>query len=198
MPTVEFQGDDGPALEYIRQRGYASYGSLKNVRDKIVPTVSDAQHFKFGKELHSRYLEGIVLEKLSASEERQLKDMIETLKANAVAASLLKGAEVEVEFRKKIYGFPMLGYIDIKKPNNLADLKTTRHSNMRAFVESMDFLQAAVYLKATGAENFFYLGICKQKPYHVMPFNVRQYPVRLKKAETELQQLLAYVKRKLS
>lgn len=197
MPTIEFQGDDSAAIEYIRKRGYASYSSIKNVRDCVVPSVSDAAYFKFGKELHSRVLEKTKLETLSAPEETQLKEMTGVLHAHPVVNKLLTGAQTEVELRVNMYGVPVLMYIDIWNGNDLADLKTTRHTSPRLFAESMDFLQAAVYLKATAAKNFFYLGISKQKPYAVMPFNVHQYPDRMDAAHLELRRLLMYIKSKL-
>jgi len=214
MPTVEFN-DDKPALAYIRKRGYASYSSIKNVRDCVVPSYADEAWFKFGKELHSRFLEGVKLFTLSADEEIKLAIMLDKLDRHPIVRRLLAKSKNEIAFGPRpvlekykcidggivvpdVMGLPVLGYIDIaNRPDNLADLKTTRLSNMKAFVESMDLLQAALYLEATKAKDFYYIGICKQVPYNVMVFSVREYPERLAEARKEMVRLLKYIKNKL-
>jgi hypothetical protein len=196
MPTIEFTGDDEPALDYIRKRGYASYSSIKNVRDKIVPQKITKDYFTFGKELHSRLLESQKLEKLSKVEEQKLKEMLEVLRANAIVKRLLDGAKCEDKFHQELYGVMVLGYIDIHN-TDIADLKTTHHNKLSNFAADMDFLQAAMYLAVTGKKNFYYVGICKAPPYNLMIFNVQQYPDRIKAAHTELKTLLKYIKSKL-
>ncbi len=192
MPTTEFN-DDKPALDYIRKRGYASYSSIKNVRDCVVPQHVDAKYFIFGSELHSRLLESKPINKLSRAEETALKDMLQVLKSNAIVKRLLDGAKCEDKFFVKLWGLQVIGYIDINN-TDLADLKTTRHSKLPAFAADMDFLQAALYLTVTKKKNFFYIGICKQPPYNLMIFNVQQYPARLKDAQDELKRLVKYIK----
>jgi hypothetical protein len=69
--TIEFGGSDKLALEYIRQRGYASYSSMTNVRDKKDPQVfKEMPYHRFGKELHSRFLEHKKLVRLSLADGR--------------------------------------------------------------------------------------------------------------------------------
>lgn len=215
MPTTEFSGSDLAALTYVRERGYCSFSSMKNVRDKNEPTISDATWFTFGKELHTRHLEKKQIERLSIVEEERLKGMLESLAKSAIINSLLKGAQNEIDFGPQsvldkydskdglviphLYGVPVYGRIDSlnRKQNAVSDLKSTRLNNMAAFVEEMDFLQAVLYLKVTGCRDFYYWGICKQPPYTVMVFNVNQYPARLAAAQRELRQLLMYIKSKL-
>jgi hypothetical protein len=92
---------------------------------------------------------------------------------------------------------PVLGYIEIlPAKTSIGDLKTTRHKNLHDFAANMEFLQAALYLKATKRKDFFYVGIQKEAPYKVFVFNVRQYPDRMEKAFNELEYLLKYVKQK--
>jgi hypothetical protein len=214
MPTVEFN-DDKPALEYIRKRGYASYSSIKNVRDCVVPSYTSEVWHKFGKELHSRFLEGKKIATLSKDEERQLAAMLDKLDAHPIVRRLLAKSKNEVAFGPRrvlekyncvksglvlpdIMGVPVLGYIDIhNEPDNEADLKTTRLNNMKAFVASMDFLQPAIYLEATRARDFYYIGICKQTPYNVMVFSVKEYPERMAAARAGMKRLLKYIKSKL-
>jgi len=122
--------------------------------------------------------------------------MTEAIHSNPVAAKLLKGARTEVKFHQKLMGVMVLGYIDILN-FAVADLKTTRHSTMKQFVSSMDFLQAVLYLAVTGKKDFYYIGICKQEPHNVMVFNVNEYKSEVKKKEDELKMLLKYLKTKL-
>lgn len=191
--TTEFF-DQQPALNYIKDRGYASYSSLKNYRDGIVPSIINAKWLKFGKELHSRFLEKKVIEILSDAEELVLAAMIKALEENAIVSKLMKRVAVESEFKEKLYGVPTLGYIDILGKGYVADLKSTSINNGDKFIESMDFLQAALYLAITGFKDFYYIGISKQSPYNVMVYNVRDYPERIKAAEKELKQLLTELK----
>lgn len=197
MPTVEFN-DDTLALNYIRERGYASYSSMKNVRDCVEPSpFFETPALIFGKELHSRWLENKKLKTLSAAEEAQLRKMLARLNSSPIAKRLRKGAITEEQFDQEYKGLRVLGYIDINGVSDVADLKTTRIKNKRAFVNSMDFLQAALYLRVTQKTNFFYIGICKEEPYDLMIFNVWEYPARMKAAFMELDRLVKYIKRKL-
>lgn len=189
--------DDTLALDYIRKRGYASYSSIKMVRDCEIPSTYSSEAQNFGKELHSRLLENKKLQKFSPVDEKKLADMLKVLRTNSVVTQLLDGASTEEEFKQPYMGVTVLGYLDIKNLPNIADLKTTRHKTLAAFAADMDFLQAALYLGVTGATDFFYLGIYKEKPYNVMPFSVHQYPARLKAAQADLKRLLKYIKNKL-
>lgn len=197
MPTIEFQGDDAPAIEYIRKRGYASYSSLKNVRDKLVPEYKTTTYFTFGGELHSRSLEHHIIEELSTDEEIQLWNMYNKLWSHPVWRKLLAKAKVEQEFKQLLWGVMVLGYIDILNTTNVCDLKTTSCTTMKQFVASMDFLQAALYLAVTGFKDFYYIGISKKPPHEVFVFNVNQYPDRINAANRELKNLIAYLKLKL-
>jgi len=196
MATVEFN-DDTPALDYIRKRGYASYSSVKNVRDCVIPSIIDAKYFTFGKELHSRLLENTKLEKLSKPEELMLFEMLSKLRTNPIVKSLLDGAKCEEKFHVELHGVMVLGYIDIHAKKAVADLKTTRHTKLASFAADMDFLQAALYMEVTGKKNFYYIGISKVAPYNLMIFNTANYPERIKAAHKELKRLLVYIGGKL-
>lgn len=197
MPTVDFN-DDSYAIDYIRKRGYASYSSIKNVRDKEVPSFFSSPALVFGKELHSRLLEQKKLETLSAEEEKHLRAMLKALDESKLVQKLMKGCVTEVEFKQLLAGVMVLGFIDIDvRPAHVSDLKTTSTTSMNAFVKSMDFLQAAIYLAVSGAKDFYYIGINKKPPYPLFIFGVSQYPDRLKLANKELGMLLRYLKKKL-
>ena len=188
--------DDTTALNYARARGYCSYSSIKMIRDCESPGYSEEIWFEFGKELHSRLLENKKIKTLSADEEEMLAVMLKKLRAHPVAKQLLAKSRNEQQFDVFIYGVRVLGYIDILNVDSVADLKTTKCNTMKAFVAQMDFLQAALYLKATGRKDFYYLGISKLPPYDVFPFSVKQYPVRLALAQFSMRRLLMYIKSK--
>jgi len=197
MPTVDFRGDDKPALDYIRKNGYASYSSIKLVRDCEAPNrFFSSPATEFGKELHSRLLENTILKKFPLEIEKQLDAMLLKLRSDIVVQRLLKGAKTETQFKQSLLGVMVLGYIDIDN-KDIADLKTTSLKNKKTFIASMDFLQAALYLAIRKKKNFYYVGINKEPPYPLMIFNVQEYPDRLKEAQDELKRLLKYIKSKL-
>lgn len=185
------------ALQYIKERGYASHSSLKRYINGEAPSNfvgSEAQIF--GKEVHSRWLEKKRLAKMSASFEMLCNAMIAALAANRIVASLMNGSLVEQEFKVKILGVMMLGYFDIINwtKKYVADLKTTKCTTLAAFVSSLDFLQAAIYLRATGFKDFFYIGITKSVSPKVIVFNAKDYPELLSKADEELVKWLGILK----
>lgn len=196
--TVPFGGDDTAALDYIRQRGYASYSSIVRVREKKDPEpYKTTAYYEFGKELHSRYLENTKLQTLSPPEEKVLESCIASLLKNAVASKILQGAECEVEIRKPVYGLPVLSRLDILNKTLVGDLKTTRHTKFANFAASLDFLQAALYMEIAKRNDFYYIGISKVAPFKVFIFSVNQYPQRIKRAQVELYKLIKYIKSKL-
>lgn len=196
MPTVEFNSDKA-AIDYIRKRGYASYSSMKNVRDCVVPSFVSSAAYDFGKELHSRDLEGKRLKTFSKEDEAKLKAMLKVLAESKVVQRLKDGAKFEQEFKQLLYGVTVLGYIDIDGADAVSDYKTCWHDNVKRFTSEMDFLQAALYTTVRKKRDFYYIGICKEPPHALMIFNVQQYPEHLKLAQIELKNLLTYIKYKL-
>jgi hypothetical protein len=198
--TVTWDEPDKAALEYIKNRGYASYSSLKMVRDCIDPTEKkSAVYFDVGTEVHAQFLEKEKQKlKLTKEDSKAVKLMVKALEEHPVVSSLMTSAQVEVKFEQKLGGLSVLGYIDILPPKKaVGDLKTTRHKNLHDFAANMDFLQAALYLKVTKRKDFYYVGIQKVAPFRVFVFNVNQYPERLEKAFKELDYLIKYIKQKL-
>jgi hypothetical protein len=196
MPTVEFI-DRTAAIKYIKEKGYVSYSSLCLYKNGDEPTPSNAAYFTFGTELHSRFLEKKKIEKLDKEQEKQLKLMIKSLEASPIVTKLMKNVKVEQLFKEKILGVNTLGRIDVLGKTYCGDLKTTRLNSMPAFVNSLNFLQPALYLRATGLKDFYYIGISKQAPYKVMVFNVREKPKELQAAQNELTLLLKQLKKDL-
>lgn len=197
--STSFEPSDKLALQYIKEKGYASYSSLKNVRDCVDPTKkTSAVWFDVGTEVHSRFLEKKkpVLDIFSPADLIAIKFMVEALELHPVVRRLMHRAKVEQYFKQKLWGLMVSGYIDILPPKDVADLKTTRHKNQHDFAANMDFLQASMYRAITKRKDFYYIGIQKEKPFNVFIFNVHQYPDRIKKADDELKYLIKYVKSK--
>jgi len=195
--STSFEPNDKLALQYIKDKGYASYSSLKNVRDCVDPTKkTSAVWFDVGTEVHSRFLEKKKpILKLSKEDTASVVSMVEALELHPVVRRLMFKAQVEQYFKQKLWGLMVSGYIDILPPKDVADLKTTRHKNQHDFAANMDFLQAAMYRAVTKRKDFYYIGIQKEKPFNVFIFNVHQYPDRIKQADEELKYLIKYVKK---
>jgi len=195
--STDFEPSDKLALKYIQEKGYASYSSLKNVRDCVDPTKkTSAAWFDVGTEVHSRFLEKKKpILKLSKEDTASVVSMVEALELHPVVRRLMFKAKVEQYFKQKLWGLMVSGYIDILPPKDVADLKTTRHKNQHDFAANMDFLQAAMYRAVTKRKDFYYIGIQKEKPFNVFIFNVHQYPDRIKQADEELKYLIKYVKK---
>lgn len=194
--STDFKASDEAALNYIKERGYASYSSLVNVRDCREPRITKTQYFDVGTETHARFLEKRKALKLSKADTATVVNMVNALEAHPVVTKLMKNAQVEQKFHQPLYGLPVLGYIDILPPKDIADLKTTRHRNQHDFAANMDFLQAAMYLGVMRRKDFYYIGVQKEKPFNVFIFNVNQYPKRIADAKEELKYLIKYVKNK--
>ena len=195
MPVTEFN-DDKPAIDYIRKRGYASYSSLKNVRDCLIPSVYKSTALNFGKELHSRDLEKKRTCTLSKEEEIKLKGMLAVLGSSKMVQQLKQGSKFEQEFKEPLYGLMVLGYIDIDG-KSISDYKTCWHNNSKKFISEQDFLHAALYLAVRKRRDLYYIGICKEVPHTLMIHNVQHYPARIKAAQVELKNLITYTKLKL-
>jgi len=195
--STSFEPNDKLALQYIKDKGYASYSSLKNVRDCVDPTKkTSAVWFDVGTEVHSRFLEKKKpILKLSKDDAASVVSMVEALELHPVVRRLMYRAKVEHYFKQKLWGLMVSGYIDILPPKDVADLKTTRHKNQHDFAANMDFLQAAMYRAVTKRKDFYYIGIQKEKPFNVFIFNVHQYPERIRQADEELKYLIKYVKK---
>lgn len=193
--------DDTAALKYIEERGYASYSSIKNVRDCVIPTKRTAEYFDVGVAVHSLLLEHClekeVAARLTADMKFQVKMMLQSLTSNTIVKKLLQGSSNEEKFFKNINGCPVLGYIDINGVDAVGDLKTTRHTSKSQFIKDMDFLQAAIYRYVTGKKDFIYIGISKVN-YEVFTFNVNEYPSRIKSAEESMHQLTKYIASKIN
>lgn len=195
---TEFGGDDKAALEYIRTKGYVSYSSLCNVIERRTPEpFKITPYYTFGKELHSRFLERKRLEVLPPAQEAQLKSMVHNLAEDTMVQRLMEPPAVcEVDFDTVINGVRFYGRIDIKT-FAVADLKTTALTNKNTFAAQMNFLQAAIYCRATKLKDFYYIGCSKVPPYQVMVFSVRQYEHRWIEANELLNHYTKYLKKVL-
>lgn len=196
--------DDSLALQYISERGYASYSSLKNVRDCKNPyePFERKEYFDVGTELDANWLLGISKIPDLSPENRKIVDgMHLALQKHKMASLLRADANTQAKIDMKLEGVPFIGYIDIQKPKYDADLKTFWHSNPKQFIADQDFLQAACYMKADKKSDFFYIGASKEKPlpgklHLICTYSVLHFPARIKASQKELHTLLKYVKKK--
>lgn len=193
-----------PAELYIKERGYASYSSLKNLRDGDEPFHGSTKALDIGTETHSRWLEGVVLQIYDDEDEETIMGMVNALNKHKQAMALLQGSMKEVEFHCPLRGVMVKGYIDILKYKNLAypsehmaDLKTLGHNNERKFHADMDFMQPAMYQMIKGPLPFYYIGVSKIKPHPIFIFNTARYPERIKADRNELINQLTYVKERI-
>lgn len=183
---------------YSKTEVYVSYSGLKMYRDCGIPFGFRPRFFLFGTELHAKFLEKKSVEKLTRVEKALLKLMLAALWANAIVRKLMANVKVEQVFKKVIHGFNCAGRIDILHKAYVADLKTTSCTSLKAFVTSMDFLQVAMYLAATGLKDFYYIGISKVLPYKIFIFNAKDYPERLALANMELKKYLGLLKKDIT
>lgn len=195
-------GDEITPEEYIKRRGYVSYSSLRNLRDQNMVQLQPKSevYYEVGSELHSRFLEKQEIKKFDAETEAQLEGMLKSLYKDRLVQSLLKHPLLtcEREFRMKLNGVPVLGYVDMDAaPIFGADLKTIGHKNEKRFIDTMDFLQPAMYCRARNMKDFYYIGISKQAPYEVFTFNARTYKDRMNEAFIQLENLLTDVKKRI-
>lgn len=198
--------DDTLALKYIKDKGYASYSSMKNVRDCAVPMKWSADYFDTGIAVHSLLLEHRLEDKIRAKLTEmmlwEVKMMLASLARNPVVCKLLEGSKNEDKFPADgappvlINRLPVLGYIDINGRQAVGDLKTTRYTKKSQFIQAMDFLQASLYRRVTGKDDFIYVGISKVS-FEVFTFNVNEFPTRIMQADQELERLTKYIAKKL-
>ena len=204
--SVEFN-NRVPALNWIlhdnrykSKEVFVSYSSLKMYRDCVVPGKIYGRHFLFGIALHALFLEGKKEKewKLLTKVERALcLAMVLALKATTIVIRLMTGVKVEQEFTKIVFGVLCKGRIDILAKSYIGDLKSTKLTNKKQFIASMDFLQVAMYFAATGLKDFYYIGVTKTFPIKVFIFNAADYPERIKAAQMELKKYLLMLKKDL-
>jgi|SRR6478609_873932 len=197
--TVEFL-DRSQALKWIvedKRYGdgpYVSFSSLKMYRDCATPSKNSKPFFRFGTELHAQFLENKSVEKLNKRERALLKAMLKELRCHPIVKELMRNVKVEQEFKKEIFRMKCCGRIDILAKTYVADLKSTITTTKKAFIASMDFLQVAMYMAATGLKDFYYIGVTKTFPIKIFIFNAKDYPDRVKAAQYELKKYLPLVK----
>lgn len=193
---IKNTADSKEALASIVKKGYVSYSSLAAYRDGRQLGEGDQIAFRFGTELHSRFLERNKINELSEVEEVIIGNMLDALRSHPVVKQLMHGVFVEAGFIHELHGVPVKGYIDILKfAQYAADLKSTSLVSRDKFIESMDRLQPAVYMEIAKVDVFYYVGICKKSPHAV--HLVRYDRKDLKEEFKQLKSLLTQIKKHL-
>lgn len=176
-PPKRFENDEYISNSYLSQ--------LKR-------TLYDAHQFfgnqgflKFGNELHKRYLKpGDKKRRLSITEERQLKEMLDVLFADAKLEKFRRSAKLEIVSVEPIMVFnreQMVKVIlDMQKAKRAKDLKTTSVTTEKAAIKSAIeygyFRQAFLYSEAKKITDFDFEFIGKKKPYPRFTLPVNDFP----------------------
>lgn len=153
---------------------------------------------QFGDALHKRWLVNSHEYRLTEQEHQQITEMVEALNKHAVAKSLLKDATVEQKKYTELQGVLIAYILDIQKHKVGADLKTTSCRTKADFERKAKeygyFEQAEVYMEAEKLREFYFIGICKQKPYNVYILDVRMHQRSMRYAKKEIEFLLYFYK----
>jgi hypothetical protein len=126
------------------------------------------------------------------------KDMITRLDDEGLLDRVLQGGSAQVEFNEIIDGIPLKGFLDYDHPDYVLDSKSTRSvDKFRYDVNSFCYdIQAYLYLKVTGREEFFWLVQEKSDPYY--PALVKCSQKTLFAGEMKVEQALENIDKWLS
>jgi hypothetical protein len=103
---------------------------------------------------------------LSQEDHQQIIDMISRLEDCGIIDIYLTG-EYQVEFNKEVDGIPLRGFLDCKGNGFITDSKSTRSiSSFRSDVRYLGYdIQAYLYCKVFGYEDFYWVAQEKSYPY---------------------------------
>jgi hypothetical protein len=124
--------------------------------------------------------------------------MITRLDDEGLLDRVLQGGSAQVEFNEIIDGIPLKGFLDYDHPDYVLDSKSTRSvDKFRYDVNSFCYdIQAYLYLKVTGREEFFWLVQEKSDPYY--PALVKCSQKTLFAGEMKVEQALENIDKWLS
>ena len=96
------------------------------------------------------------------------KDMISRMDDEGLLDRVLQGGSSQVEFNEDIDGVPLKGFLDYDHPDYVLDSKSTRSvDKFRYDVNSFCYdIQAYIYMKVTGRQEFYWLVQEKTAPYY--------------------------------
>jgi hypothetical protein len=152
----------------------------------------------FGNEFHKRVLEPYKpIELLGPTDEEKLENMVEAVEANPTFRDFYKDTPsrtLEELYIKGEWG----GYIDITQDRSGADLKSTKAKSENAFIEACTnfgyFGECKLYEKIANLEDFYIIGVQKEKPYKVYVIPINDFSIEVEEQFEELQMLTEVAK----
>ena len=129
---------------------------------------------------------------LTLQQWNQITGMSNAVSAHRKATYILRGKQAEQPVNGKIDGFEFRGIMDAVDAGAVVDLKTTTDASPEGFKKSasnFDYhLQAAIYLRISGRERFYWIAVESAAPYNVAVYEPT--PQSLEIADSYLRDLL--------
>lgn len=194
-----FSGPPGES-DYISNSGLSE---IKRVLISGMPFLGNEVYLHEGSEVHSRHLEKRQLRKLDQDTEERISGMLKSLNQHKFVKKLMASSIKEVTTIKKVHGANCKVVLDIRGIKTLrrlgADLKTTSAKTEQQFIklaiEKYDYLrQGWIYKQAEDLDEFFFIGIQKQKPHNVYILDQNNYEKEERAAAREGKFLIDFYK----
>lgn len=190
------------------RRKHTSHSSMEVIKKDLcgLPQFKGNEDFlKFGNAVHEGFLEGDytnAYKRLGKDEQRLVDVMVKKLNSHPVVASLMRESIREHKFAVVMNKVKVVVILDSKQPKLKRgfDLKTTSERTQKDFEEKIRKLgyvkQGRTYMYAAGLEQFYFVGIQKERPHNIYIVDIRapQFKEHYKYAEQELKFLLYFYK----
>ena len=169
-------GDPSPAMHFGRLAHSLVLEPEKFGKDWAVAPQCD-RRTKAGKATWADFLESATGREVASFDDfKRAKAVAESVSAHPESERLFSGSKFEKKLNGKIGGFEFLGFADISGADFIVDLKTTRDASHHAFqrdaFNGLYHIQAAIYLKLTGLENYYIIAAESVAPYNVGIFEM--------------------------
>ena len=182
MRTAAYQALDAYSASFIASVGKRMNGILDQPEGE---GKSLAQ--TFGADFHTLLLEPHLYGK---GDNPEIKKLVDAIRANATLNRILNDpfVQVEQEYHKVIYGRKFKGILDTKVGRLGLDFKSTVCQDLASFIGSLTvwdyWLQARIYMKLADLEDFYFIGVQKNKKKPKVFFvSVKDYPVELQTSD---------------
>lgn len=130
---------------------------------------------------------------LTADQAEAVFKMADAITSHRKATYLLKGKHMETPVAGNICGIDFRGIVDAWDEHDVIDIKTTNDASPEGFrraASNFDYhLQAAIYMRITRRQNYFWIAVETAAPYNVAIYEPTQES--LEAADAYLQQLVA-------
>lgn len=137
-------------------------------RYSVAPKVD--RRTKAGKEVWEQFTQVANGEHISQDQFDEAQEIANSVLSNKMAMEILEGRK-QVELEGSIHGVKFRGYADAVGVGRVVDLKTSQDASPDAFKRQawnlMYHLQAAIYMKLTNAQEFYWVVVENSAPYNV-------------------------------